>query len=229
MKLLLVDDHALVREGIGRILLQSDQGIDVIEAADGRQALQRVDAELPGLVLLNLALPDMSGLDALARILDRHPALPVVMLSASESPDEVIEAIRRGARGFVPKSTTSHTLMAALRLVLDGHVYLPPSVFVQSTHSEGVCGQPIAQRWPEQAPLPAPARLGLTERQTQVLRFIMQGRSNKQIARDLCIAEGTVKAHVAVVLRALRVVNRVQAILAVARLGIRVDMLAPSR
>lgn len=229
MKLLLVDDHALVREGLSRLLLGLDGSVEIVEAADGGQALDQIGRHALDLVLLDLGLPGTPGLEVLARIRQDRPDLPVVMLSASERPDDVIEAVRRGARGFVPKTMSSRTLMAALRFVLDGQVYLPPSVFVHPAADDGVESRPIAHLWPEERPLPDPADLGLTDRQMQVLRFIVEGRSNKHIARDLDIAEGTVKAHVAVVLRALKVVNRVQAILAVARLGIRVDQLCPSR
>lgn len=225
MKILLVDDHPLFREGMRHVLGQLAAHAVLLEAPSGRGTLelagQHPDLDL---ILLDLSLPDMGGLEVLAALRQRHPDVPVVILSASEHVADIMLAIENGARGYIPKSSSSQLLLAALRLVFDGGVYVPPAVLASgSPVAIPPAGPGIADPWPAGRALSDPALLGLTQRQWEVLKLIVDGKCNKDIARELGIEASTVKVHVSPVLKALKVTNRVQAVLAVSRLGIRFD------
>ncbi len=224
MKVLVVDDHPLILEALKQVLRDLDPDIEIIEARDGRQALDQAQLHPDlSLILLDLTLPYMHGFDLIGELRTTSPELPVVVLSATEDRDTVLRAINDGAMGFIPKSSKTEVLIAALRLVFSGGVYLPPSVF---TSPAG--GAPSEPRQPGTSTR-APKDIGLTERQAQVLALLVQGKSNKLICRALDLAEGTVKIHVTAILRALNVSNRTEALVAVSRLGLRLDGLVPTR
>jgi DNA-binding NarL/FixJ family response regulator len=214
MNVLVVDDHALFREGLKFLLRELDSSLAVDEAGDCAAALERAAARSYDLVLLDLNLPGLRGMDALAALRNALPGAPTVVLSGEDSPELVRNAIKAGAMGFIPKSSTREVLIQALRLVFAGGVYLPPAAL--DTHTVA-------------APLAAPAagadspagRLGLTPRQMDVLRCVIQGKPNKSIARELDISEGTVKAHLSAVMQALGARNRTEAVYAAAKLGLR--------
>lgn len=216
MKILLVDDHALFREGVEALLLRLDPAIVVVHAAHCQAAFAYVEKDEPlDVILLDLGLPDMPGREALARLRERRPEVPVVVLSGSDDRDTVLDALDRGAMGFIPKSSTGDVLLHALRLVLAKSVYIPQSA-IQKIDPD-VMPNDVAY-----APIAAtePAEIELTARETEVLACIVQGFPNKLIARTLGMEVSTVKAHVTEVLRALDVTNRTQAVVAVARLGL---------
>ena len=196
MKILIVDDHPVFREGLAAILAQADTGATVFQAADSGQALACV-ADQPGLdlVLLDLRIPGVTGLSALDEIARARRSLPVVVLSSSEDPRDARQALAHGAMGYIPKSASAQTLKAALHMVLNGDVYVPPLVL----------GQPEGA-----AHAPSPDRL--TPRQVEVLRKLGGGVSNKVIAMDLALSEKTVKAHVTAIFKALGVISRTQAV-----------------
>jgi DNA-binding NarL/FixJ family response regulator len=215
MKILLVDDHTLFREGMRLVLSQLDSASEIIEAANCEQAFAAANSHPDcDIVLLDLNLPDMPGFAALSVLRDKHPHLPVVVLSATDDRGTVLEALDRGAMGFIPKTSSSGVLLGALRLVLAKGVYIPPAVLAAETaHTTSAAAAKSVK------PVRA-ADLGLTDRQMDVLGLIVQGKPNKLICRELGLAEGTVKTHVTAVLRALSVTNRTQAVLAVGRLGL---------
>ena len=214
MKILVVDDHGLIREAMQLVLKQLDADIEVLEAGNCTDALALADQHPDlGLILLDIQLPGMSGLDALGDFRERHPAIPVVVLSGSENRDDVMRAIDGGAMGFIPKSQPSRVMINALRLVLAGGVYLPVEIL-------GVAAAPAAANQPASGAVRSPADFGLTGRQSDVLALLIQGKPNKIICRELGLAEGTVKIHVTAILRALGVANRTQAVIAVSRLGL---------
>ena len=218
MKILLVEDHALFREGFRLLLQQIDPQAQILEAGDARSALECASAHDDlSLVLLDLGLPDMPGLDVITEFRERFPAYPVVVLSGSDDRDTVMASLDRGAMGFIPKASNSQLLMGALQLVFAHGVYIPPSVLVRPSGSANNSGSASAPSHTRSAG--KPSELGLTERQVEVLRLLVQGQSNKLIARQLDLAEATVKAHVTAVLRALKVTTRTQAVLAVGELG----------
>jgi len=209
MKILMVDDHPLIRSALRYVLAELDTGLELLDAADGAAALRAIDehADLD-LVLLDLALPDMDGREALARLRARRPDVPIVVLSASEDTESVRTALDGGAMGFVPKSSSNQVMLGALRLVLAGGVYVP----LQALPAEPVSARPCCAL--------DPAGIGLTERQSEVLALMVQGKPNKLICRELGLAEGTVKIHVTAILKALEVTNRTQAVIAANRLGL---------
>ena len=209
MNLLLIDDHALFREGLKFLLRSLDAALQVDEAGNCARALEHAAARSYDIVLLDLRRPGVEGLDALAALREAMPHAPLVVLSGEDNPAVVRAAIERGAMGFIPKSSTPEVLIQALRLVLAHGVYLPPTVL-------GATPVPAPPDAAGQSVLP-----GLTPRQMDVLRCVIQGKSNKLIARELDVSEGTVKAHLSSVLRALDAHNRTEAVYAAAKLGLR--------
>lgn len=203
MKILVVDDHTLIREALRNVLVELDAECEVFEAPDGATAL-RLAGEKPGLdlVLLDLNLPDMDGFAVLSEVRQRYPATGVVVLSGVKDQKSVTDAIELGAVGYIPKSTPHEVMVSALRLVCAGGVYLPP---------EALAGGCAASR--------SSGELGLTERESEVLALMLQGKSNKHICRELGLAEATVKNHVTAILKALKVTNRTEAVIAAGRLG----------
>lgn len=215
MKILVVDDHPLIVEGLAQLLPQFDPGIVILAAGDPAEAMDVLDNEPDvALVLLDLALPGARGLDFLGDLKLDYPGVPIVVLSATHDSGTVLAALGAGAHGFIPKSANAETLLLAVRQVLDGGVYLPAAGFPMPA-GDGVHI--------------APGELGLTARQTDVLKLMVQGKPNKLICRDLTLSEGTVKVHVSAILKALRVHSRTEAIAVLARRGISVDTLAARR
>lgn len=213
MNILLVDDHALFREGLKFLLRSLDAALNIYEANDCAKGLELATARTYDLALLDLKMPGVTGLDALAALRNAIPAAPLVVLSGEDNPGVVRAAIEHGAMGFIPKSSTPEVLIQALRLVLARGVYLPPAVLDTSG--------PAATR-AVSADGEGPTMLpGLTARQMDVLRHVIQGKANKIIARELNVSEGTVKAHLSSVLHALGARNRTEAVYAAAKLGLR--------
>jgi DNA-binding NarL/FixJ family response regulator len=214
MNVLIVDDHALFREGLKFLLPELDPTLVLDEAGDCAKALERAAERTYDLVLLDLHLPGLHGMDALAALRQALPATPVVVLSGEDNRAIVRAAIDAGAMGFIPKSSTREVLIQALRLVFAGGVYLPRTVLDAPTLVE-----PSNPASAAPAGAPTAARLGLTPRQMDVLRCVIQGKPNKSIARELDISEGTVKAHLSSVMQALGARNRTEAVYAAAKLG----------
>lgn len=223
VKILVVDDHPLILEALKQVLRDLDPDIEVLEARDPRQALDLAARHTDlSLVLLDLTLPEKSGLELLQDLRRASPEVPVVVLSATEDRETVMRAINDGAMGFIPKTSKTEVLVAALRLVFSGGVYLPSAAFSATSGAASDPRAPVAAAR-------APRDIGLTERQSQVLALLVQGKSNKLICRALDLAEGTVKIHVTAILRALNVSNRTEALVAVSRLGLRLDSLLPAK
>lgn len=215
MNILLVDDHALFRGGLKFLLQQLDTGLVLDEAGNCAQALERAAAGRYDLILLDLNMPGLNRLDALEALRDAAPDAPVVVLSGESDPAVVRAAIERGAMGFIPKSATPEVLIQALRLVLAHGVYLPVEMLDAAKTPFSALPAALTDSAFAQA-LP-----GLTPRQMEVLRCVIQGKPNKVIARELDVAEATVKVHLSSVLRALGVHNRTEAVYAAAKMGLR--------
>ncbi|THD60612.1 response regulator transcription factor [Phenylobacterium sp.] len=202
MKLLIVDDHPVLREGLAALLRQWGPETHILEARDAREAFDLLDRhEDIDVVVLDLLMPGLGGLAALAEFGRRRPALPVIVLSSSEDSQVARQAIAQGALGYVPKSANPNTLLLAIKLVLNGELYLPPLLL-----NEG--GQDSLSLRHDTGGAEG-ARL--TERQVDVLRLIGEGQSNPAIALALNLSEKTVKVHITGIFKALRVVNRSQA------------------
>ncbi len=246
MKVLLVDDHPLVLSALQAVIqtIGHDTTVVGVDSAAAARAAMRDDADYD-LVLLDLALGDADGFDVLIEFRAAYPAVPVVVVSASDRTSDVIRAIDNGAMGFVPKKSSHGELHEALRMVMTGSMYVPPAMlgleFGSSSRavSDTVPGvmRPMgagsaagASGFAEATPLGAAARpeahqrlptideVGLTPRQAEVLGLLLQGLPNKLIARQLNLSVETVKDHVAAVLRALGVSSRTQAVLAVSQM-----------
>lgn len=222
MKILVVDDHPLVRDAMASILQGLSSSLRVLQAADCATALRLARAHRDlDLVLLDLNLPGSRGFDALDRIRREHPALPVVILSMFRDRQTVLEAIQRGAMGFIPKAASREVILKAARQILAGGVYVPPEAVTGASAAGGDAQEFVAPGRGSRSL----ADLRLTPRQGQVLALIMRGRSNKEICRTLGLAERTVKVHVTAVLTALRVSSRTQAVIAATQLGLDADAL----
>ncbi|MBK7005964.1 MAG: response regulator transcription factor [Burkholderiales bacterium] len=206
VKILVVDDHVLVREGLCQVLKGIDESVCVLQAGTCAQAFAAAQSHADlDLVLLDYHLPDMNGLDALGIFGQRHPELPIIMLSGSVNASVMRQVVRSGAAGFVTKSSLSEELLRAIRQVLDGGVYVPQEL--DHPNAPGLLPD-------ESSDKPA-----LTQRQELVLRGLIDGRSNREISESLNISDETVKTHVTAILRHFSVQNRTQAVVAAARRG----------
>lgn len=206
-KILIADDHPLFREAIHNVISDGFPGSEVMETADLDSALAlTLEHDDLDLILLDLNMPGMHGLNGLINLRNEAPTIPVVIVSAEQDKQVVLQAITYGAVGFITKSSPRSQMTDAIEQILNGNVYLPPDI-IRTQKS------PMGRRLNE-IPAFAPELLqALTRKQLLVLERMTKGESNKQIAYTLDIAETTVKAHVSAILRKLNVHNRVQAIL----------------
>ena len=206
-KILIADDHPLFREAIHNVISDGFPGSDVMETADLDSALALTqEHDDLDLILLDLNMPGMHGLNGLINLRNESPTIPVVIVSAEQDKQIVLQAITYGAVGFITKSSPRLQMTEAIQQILNGNVYLPPDIIRTQKNPN--------QRRMNDAPGFAPELLqALTRKQLLVLERMTKGESNKQIAYTLEIAETTVKAHVSAILRKLNVHNRVQAIL----------------
>jgi DNA-binding NarL/FixJ family response regulator len=223
VKILVADDHPLLREALLLVLRELEGGVTPIEAVDG-DAVRRLAGEHPDLdlVLLDLCLPGVRGLELFEELRRDHPALPLVVLSALDDPDTVKAVLAGGGLGFIPKSSPHPVMVQALRLVLAGGRYLPPELMPELAGDDWAA-RPVRAASPGALGGVSATTLGLTGRQQEVLALLAQGKSNKQICRALGLAEATVKVHVTAVLKALKVTSRTQAVVAINRLGLRIE------
>jgi two-component system, NarL family, nitrate/nitrite response regulator NarL len=209
MKLLIIDDHPVLRDGLASLLRQAGPDTVVVEAPDAHEGISLAERQADlDLVILDLAMPGMPGFEALSELGRKRPDLPVIVLSSSEDPQDVRKALAAGALGYVPKSASQHVLLSAIRLVLNGDLYIPPLVLDQI--ALGGSRHVVENGSPSL----------LTVRQVEVLTLISEGDPNKTIATKLELSEKTVKAHITAIFKALNVVNRTQAAAAGREAGI---------
>ena len=213
-RFLVVEDHALVRESMVGLLRQMEEGVSVQECADLESAFDVLDEDSDyDLMLLDLALPGVDGFSGLDILRRRYPAMPVVVVSAFDDPPSVTRAIHLGASGFIPKAFSGEALLSAVRQVLAGNIFRPSN---QSAGATLDAETPI----PPAKSGVRPDEVGLTDRQAQVLALMVRGLTNRDIADQLGLSEGTVKIHATAVFKTLGVSSRTQALVAVARYGI---------
>jgi len=223
MRVLLVDDHPLILSALQAIIQGLGDDVTVITASSANEARATLQADAAfDLVLLDLQLGDANGFDVLKELREAYPALPVVVVSASDRASDVIRSIDMGAMGFVPKRASNETLFEALRLVMAGGIYVPPMTLGSDARGEAPDGSDSAPQVMRHVDnyqaVPTLETLGLTARQHDVLLLLLQGKPNKHIARELNLSVETIKDHVAAVLRALNVSSRTQAVLAVSQM-----------
>jgi DNA-binding NarL/FixJ family response regulator len=211
-RIVIADDQALVRGGL-RMILDAQPDLEVVgEAVDGREALQQARELSPDLVLMDVRMPELDGLETTRRLLDRDPSPKVIVLTTFDLDDYVYEAIRAGASGFLLKSAPPQQLIAGIRTVMTGDALLAPEITRR-----------LLDRFVARPPRPTgipPDFADLSERELEVLRLIADGRSNAEIAVDLFISEATVKTHVTHILTKLRLRDRVQAVALAYRTGL---------
>jgi len=204
IRVLIVDDHPVVREGLRAVLEDTKEMHVVGEVGSAEEALSSVERALPDIVLLDLELPGMNGVDAIPRFADAASHPRVIILTAYDTEERVLAALKAGAVGYVLKGAPAGEIAQAIRAVAGGGSYLTPRV----------AARVVAQ-------VKAPRRSGLlTARERQVLGLVARGRSNKQIARDLAITERTVKFHMTSIFNKLGADNRAQAIAIAAQRGL---------
>ncbi|MBC7376997.1 MAG: response regulator transcription factor [Burkholderiaceae bacterium] len=221
LKILLVEDHYLVREGLKLAIMQMDRQSTVLEAESVAEAAEfyLVNPDID-LVLLDLGLPGTTGMGSLELLYQSCPDARVVVISGTHDLKTVRSALKRGILGFIPKLSASASLANALRFVLNGDIYVPPEVFIDDYQEEesALAPAPVAVL-PGRSKASTPKDAGLTTRQIEVLRLLLEGRSNKQICRELELAMGTVKSHVAAILQVLGATSRSQAVASIEDLG----------
>ncbi|WP_207477984.1 response regulator [Arenibaculum pallidiluteum] len=214
MKILIGDDHPLFREGIHRLLATTHPGSSYLHASTFDEmaglALSTPDIDL---ILSDLQMPGWPGFTGIAEIRRARPTTPVIVVSASESQSDMRQAIEHGASGYIPKSSSVKVMLGAIDLVMAGGIYVPPAALAAE----------IAAVTATQPGSPAASSTRglsmLTQRQLDVLNCLREGKSNKQIAYELGLSEGTVKIHVTAIFKSLGVKNRTQAVISASKMA----------
>lgn len=203
IRILLADDHELIRQGLMKLLsLESDFEV-VGEAKDGQEALELALKLRPDVVLMDVNMPTLNGIEATKRLLEANSSIRILALTVCTDDQYVHEIIRAGATGYILKDVDSATLFEAIRVVADGEAYIQPNLLVRLLGEFKIWrGKEIGQFTPEE--------LGLTGREMEIVQLISRGESNKTIAELLFISEKTVKNHVSSILRKLDLTDRTQ-------------------
>lgn len=218
IRVLIADDHAIVRKGLCA-LLATEPGIEVVgEAQDGTEALAQVQALRPDVVLMDLAMPGMDGLEATRRITASHPGARVLVLTSYSGDEQIFPAIRAGALGYLLKDASPDELVLAIRQIHSGESSLHPSIARRLLNEISPGRNPKPSPW---TPNQQRAVLDLlTNRETEVLLLVAEGATNRQIAGQLAISEATVRTHMSKILGKLNLTSRTQAALYALRQGI---------
>ena len=218
IRILLVDDHAIVRDGI-RSLLKTQPDIEVVgEAEDGQAAVAMAGSLAPDVVLMDLVMPGMDGIEAIRRIVDGRPESRILVLTSFSAEDKVFPAIKAGAMGYLLKDCDSEELVRAILQVHRGESSLHPRIArmllqeMIAPRGEGISRPPPRPERPTADPL--------TERELEVLKLVAHGKSNREIADELVVSEGTVRTHVSNILSKLHLASRTQATLFALREGL---------
>ncbi len=208
IRVLVVDDHPVVRRGI-KSLLAEEEGIDVVgEAVNGREAVEQVETLNPDVILMDLVMPEMSGIEAIQRITAAHPQARILVMTSFAADDKVFPSIKAGALGYLLKDSDPEDLGRVIRQVYRGELSIHPTI-----------ARKVIQELnhPAQEPLtPDP----LTERELEILKLMAQGVENKDIAQQLFLQDATVRTHVSNILSKLQLANRVQATLYALKTGL---------
>jgi len=200
LRLLLVDDHFVVRSGLAASLQLEDDMRVVAEASDANEAIAAFESSKPDIVLMDLQMGETNGIDAVAKICQDHPSAHILVFSSFARDEDVYRAIRAGALGYLQKASPREDLLEAVRQVAQGNRYLP---------------REIAQRLADRLSRPEPS-----PREREVLALIAKGRSNKEVASDLGLSEDTVKRHVSNLMAKLGAQDRTQAVTEALRRGL---------
>jgi len=205
IKVLIVDDHAVLRQGL-RLILREASDLNVVgEAASGMEAVERTKILAPDIVLLDIQLPDISGVEVARQIRSVRPEARILMLTVSDRSDDLLGALKAGARGYLLKNASAEEVLEAIRRVAAGEAVLPPE---------------LTARLIDELAKPEPTSETLTDREIEVLQYLAQGFGNKEIAAALAISENTVKTHVRHILAKLNVRSRAEAAAYAVRTGL---------
>ncbi len=205
MKVLVADDHWIVRAGLKHLLVELDD-VSVIEAANFEQAMDAAAANPDlDLVLMDLLMPGASPFAGLQGLLDKVPSVPVIVISVLDTREDVLRAIEVGAMGFTSKKASGEEILAVIKRVLAGEIWVPSDLVARSRTGVGEVPH-LKTVEPRGKPIAA-----LTGRQREVFNLLAQGKSNRQIAHDLGVSEHTVRVHISAILKTLDVENRTQA------------------
>ncbi len=211
MKILVAGDHAVFRVGLVYLVQRLDPEAEILEASDYAEALDIAEREEDmNLILVDLLMPGSDGYSGLSSLRDRARAVPIIVVSARENPSDIQASLDNGAMGYLPKSSSSEVMLNAIRLVLAGGMYLPPALLGPREGDPRADGMETGFGRPR---LSEQVARSLTRRQRDVMRLLALGRSNKAIAQELELAEGTVKVHVSAIFKALNVTNRTEAVI----------------
>ena len=217
MKVLIVDDHALVRRGIGHVVRESFPDAEVVEASNAGSALDLMPAGVE-IALVDVRMPDSDGLELLHELKSRWPDIPVIMLTSFDHAHYVRRALAEGAAGYMLKDATPEDLEQAIKVAISGGGnVLSPKVIQNLFEATGGEAAPEGSRGTRSAGV-------LTQRETDILALLAEGKSNRDISRALYLSEKTVKAHLAAIFRKLGVTNRTQAAMAAVSMGIGPDL-----
>ncbi|MCW8914438.1 MAG: response regulator transcription factor [Magnetovibrio sp.] len=211
MRILFADDHTLVREGIRPFLCELDSDVEVFEADNLNSAQEKADeAGQLDLILLDLKMPGMNGFGGITKFAESHPDVPIVILSGHYNRSDVIAALDYGVSGYIPKNIGGMAMVNALRLVLAGEKYLPSEAFLEggADEDESILN-PVSKSQNKEVD---PKFATLTQRETEILTHLVDGKTNKEIARELDLQEITVKIHVRNIYRKIGAQNRAQAV-----------------
>ena len=223
IKIMLVDDHLLFREGISSLLKRDDRFEILSEADDGKAALAMIEKSFPDVVLMDVKMPGMDGIEATRKMLAAYPALKVIMITASEKEEDLFQAVKAGAQGYILKTVTDSSYMRdAICRVAKGEAIIPPAMvprllneFASLSEKElpekkenTLPKEPVKKDEAEETQLNL-----LTPRENEVLELVAQGLTNKEIANKLVISVNTVRSHLRFILDKLHMNNRVQAAL----------------
>lgn len=218
MKLLIADDHTLFRDALVQYIERSSHGVKVSLAKDLYEAMDVLKTDPDqDLVILDLRMPGMNGMDGFVKIREAYPDLPAALMSGVAEPSDVCKALDLGAVGYFPKTLSGKALLAAIEKVLQGDVFVP-----EDASTGGIMPSYYADNQVNDSKLNAPKDLNLTPRERDVLAFLVDGASNKEIARELDLQVVTVKLHVRGICRKLNVQNRTQAALIARDLGLQI-------
>lgn len=209
MKVLIADEQSLFRDGLTLRLKEINQNIDILQSSSLTETLQILSAEPnTDILILDIDLAGFSAEETIKNIQNISPSAKIIAISSSEDVHNIKNILSLGAKGYIPKRSDSNILSGALKLILDGGTYIPPVMLKTDSISKST------------SPTLPPLKKNLTNRQSQVLDLIAQGKSNKQIAYDMGVSEATVKLHINALLRSLKVNNRTQAVITAQKMGL---------
>ena len=200
LRILIADDHPVVREGLVAILNHNDDMTVVAETCDGCEAVEQYFKHMPDVALVDLRMPRMNGVEVIVAIRERHPAARVVVLTTFDSDEDIFRALQAGAKAYFLKDIPRDQLLSNIRSVCKGNTIIPPEIAAKLAHHISI--------------------ESLTSREREVLDVLAGGNSNKEIAAKLCISEGTVKSHVNAIMRKLDAADRTQAVTTALRHGL---------